>query len=238
MPRKLRFNLVGVPQHIVQRGNNRQAAFFAHEDYLFYLDCLKEAAAKFGGEVHAYVLMTDHVHLLVTPQDPEGASRLMQSVGRRYAQYVNYTYRRTGTLWDGRYRASLIESERYLLICCRYIELNPVRARMVEAPADYRWSSYRHHALGHADPVITDQAQYLALGATEAARRQAYQELCRNQLEPGELKRIREALNLGLVLGDDRFREQIEQALNRSVRVARRGRPTKRMDHEQGTIRH
>jgi len=140
MPRRARLNLPDVPLHIVQRGNNRQPTFFSEDDYVFYLACLRESAERHSCDVHAYVLMTNHVHLLVTPYQPDGASRLMQSVGRRYVQYVNYTYRRTGTLWEGRFKASLVESESYLLTCYRYIELNPVRARMVEDPTEYRWS--------------------------------------------------------------------------------------------------
>jgi putative transposase len=148
MPRTPRLTLPDVPQHVVQRGNNRQATFFAAEDYRLYLDCLREAAAKYGCALHAYVLMTNHVHLLITPSGRQAVARTMQSVGRRYVQYVNYVYRRSGTLWEGRYKSSLVESEGYLLLCYRYIELNPVRAGMVQRPEDYEGSSYRAHAFG------------------------------------------------------------------------------------------
>ena len=148
MARLQRIVVPGQALHIVQRGNNRQAVFFAEEDYLFYLDSLGRAAENTGCQIHAYVLMSNHVHLLVTPQSEEGPSRLMQSVGRSYVRYVNAAYRRSGTLWEGRFKSALIDSERYLLVCSRYIELNPVRARMVERPDDYRWSSYRANALG------------------------------------------------------------------------------------------
>jgi putative transposase len=151
MPRKPRFNLIEIPQHVVQRGNNRQPTFFAEEDYRFYLDCLGEAASKYRCALHAYVLMTNYVHLLVTPGTPEGVSRMMQSVGRRYVQYVNYSYKRSGTLWEGRYKASLVQTEQYLLTCSRYIELNPVRAGMVQHPKDHKWTSYRAHAHGAED---------------------------------------------------------------------------------------
>ena len=146
MPRKSRMYLPTIPCHVVSRGNNRDACFYADEDYLFYLECLGDACDKYAVALHAYVLMTNHVHLLLTPRDELGISRVMQSVGRRYVQYINYTYRRSGTLWEGRHKASLIDADRYLLACYRYIELNPVRANMVVDPADYRWSSYRVNA--------------------------------------------------------------------------------------------
>jgi len=161
MARKPRFNLVGQPQHVIQRGNNREACFYAAQDYRFYLCCVGEAARKFACDVHAYVLMTNHVHLLVTPRAEQAIGNLMQSVGRRYVRYINHVYRRTGTLWEGRYKASLIDSERYLLACYRYIELNPVRAAMVASPAQYRWSSYRCNAVGKTDTLITPHVQYL-----------------------------------------------------------------------------
>ena len=132
MPRKPRFQLLGVPQHVVQRGHNRNASFFAESDYLYYLDALTIAAAKYGARIHAYVLMTNHVHLLITPDREDALSLTMQSVGRRYVRHINKEYRRSGTLWGGRFKSSLIQSERYLLTCSRYIELNPVRAGMVE----------------------------------------------------------------------------------------------------------
>lgn len=150
MPRLLRYALPDVPQHIIQRGNNRQPVFFHADDYRFYLVCLQEAAATQGSAVHAYVLMTNHVHVLLTPRWPTSIAKVMQSLGRRYVQYINTTYHRTGTLWEGRYRASLVDAEPYLLACYRYIELNPVRAGMVQHPEEYPWSSYRWHALGQA----------------------------------------------------------------------------------------
>ncbi len=146
MPRQQRYRLPGVPQHVIQRGNNRQVTFFDNMDYRKYLDCLETAGDKYDCAIHAYVLMTNHVHLLMTPSEPDSISKVMQSVGRQYVQYINWSYKRTGTLWEGRYKASPIESERYLLTCYRYIELNPVRAGMVASPADYAWSSYRHNA--------------------------------------------------------------------------------------------
>ncbi len=142
MPRRPRIQLADHPQHIVQRGHNRAACFFAEEDYRFYLHWLKLGAEKYGCAIHAWVLMTNHVHLLLTPDAPNGISQLMQSLGRRYAQYVNRFYKRSGSVWEGRFKSSLIQAEEYLLTCYRYIELNPVRADMVRDPGEYAWSSF------------------------------------------------------------------------------------------------
>lgn len=143
MPRKARMYLPGVPCHVISRGNNRDACFYSDDDSLFYLTCLQGACQRYGVSLHAYVLMSNHVHLLMTPAREDGISKVMQSVGRRYVQYINMNYRRSGTLWEGRHKSSLVDAEDYVLACYRYIELNPVRAGMVEHPADYRWSSYR-----------------------------------------------------------------------------------------------
>jgi putative transposase len=165
MPRPPRYNVAGVPQHVVQRGNNRQATFLDEADYRVYKDCLRAATDKHGCDVHAYVLMSNHVHLLLTPRQDGGPAKAMQSIGRRYVRHVNDRRGRTGTLWEARYRAALIESEPHLLSCTRYIELNPVRAGMVRDPADYPWSSYRHHALGEPDDVVTDHPPFSGAGA-------------------------------------------------------------------------
>ena len=163
MPRRPRVNLVGYPQHIVQRGHNRAATFFADDDYHCYLHSLKDSATKYGCDIHAYALMTNHVHLLVSPNRADGITRLMQSLGRRYAQYVNRFYKRSGSVWEGRFKASVIDAEEYLITCYRYIELNPVTAGMVSDPADYRWTSYRWHGLGERNELITDHPLYQAL---------------------------------------------------------------------------
>ena len=174
MPRPPPYPLIGVPQHVIQRGNNRQPTFFTQDDFRFYRDCLKEAATNHHCEIHAYVLMTNHVHLLMTPRRTNALAKVIQSLCRRYVQYINSTYQRSGTLWEGRYKVSVIESERYLLMCSRYIELNPVRSGMVADPADYPWSSYPWHALSKSDPLITDHSAYLALGRTNEERHEAY----------------------------------------------------------------
>ncbi len=230
MPRPLRYELADAPQHVIQRGNNRQASFFAPEDYRFYLECLKDAADRHRCAVHAYVLMTNHVHLLITPQAASGIGKVMQSIGRRYVQYINHQYQRTGTLWEGRYKASLIDSGRYLLTCCRYIELNPVRAEMVKHPVDYRWSSYAWHAHGKDDPVVQDHHEYLRLADNTSDRQRAYRELFRSQLGREAVQEIRDSLNQCRVYGGERFKDQIEQALQRTVRPGKPGRPRKAIE--------
>ncbi len=218
MARLPRLVVAGQPLHLIQRGNNRAAIFFADEDYQCYRDALGEASQRFGCAIHAYVLMTNHVHLLITPADERGPARLMQAVGRRYVRYINAHYRRTGTLWEGRYKSALIDSDHYLLACSRYIELNPVRAGLVEDPAQYRWSSYRHNAGGVPDALLTPHALYQALGSPRAERQRAYHALCRTHLDAQTLAAIRRATHDGAVLGRDRFRAQIEAALQRRVR--------------------
>jgi putative transposase len=175
--RQPRLDFPGVPQHVVQRGNNRQPCFVAEEDYARYREDLHEAAAHCGCSIHAYVLMTNHAHLLVTGAATGAVSRMMQRLGRRYVAGFNASYRRTGTLWEGRFKSSLVDSRRYLLTCYRYIELNPVRAAMVADPAAYPWSSYRSNALGNEDGVISPHPVYLALGADAASRQAAYRTL-------------------------------------------------------------
>lgn len=228
MPRRARITVAGVPHHVVQRGHNREATFFADEDYLAYRHSLKEGAQRYHCAIHAYVLMTNHVHLLVTPTSELGLSRLMRYLGSRYVQYVNFVYRRRGTLWEGRYKSSLVDQEQYLLTCYRYIELNPVRANMVEQPQGYRWSSYASHALGKPDDLIDDHSLYLALGNTAETRRAAYRALFRYQLDEAELTDIRTSLNKELAVGAERFKDQIETVLARSVRPGQAGRKKER----------
>ena len=165
MLRRPRLMLPNVPLHLIQRGNNRQVCFVADEDFRFYLDWLKEYADKTGCRIHAYVLMTNHVHLLVSSPSANGVGAMMKALGQRYVQYVNRTYQRSGTLWEGRFRSCLTQDEVYLLSCMRYIELNPVRAGMVVHPGEYRWSSYRCNAQGEADPLISPHSIYAALAS-------------------------------------------------------------------------
>lgn len=217
------FVLSGQPQHVIQRGNNREAIFCAEADYRFYLDKLAAAASRHQCEVHAYVLMTNHVHLLLTPHSKTGIGKMMQMLGRYYVQYYNYCYRRTGTLWEGRYRATLIDTERYLLTCMRYIELNPVRADMVAHPAEYPWSSYRYHALGEPDGLLTAHREYRRLGKSAEERQSAYRQLFRARIAEKTLTEIREATNKAWVLGDERFKRGIEQQLKRRAAPRARG---------------
>jgi putative transposase len=227
MPRRPRLHLPGIPLHIVQRGHNRDARFFAEDDYHAYRHWLGEALAATGCQLHAYVLMTNHVHMLLTPAEPEAVSRMVISLGRRYVQYINRTYRRTGTLWDGRYKSSLVQVDAYLLRCQRYIELNPVRASMVDDPADYRWSSYRANGLGQADALLTAHPVYGELGREIADRLAAYRELFRAELDREAIGDIRLALNQGQPLGGSRFIDSIERATGQRREVRPRGRPRK-----------
>ncbi len=227
MPRRPRIHLPGVPVHLVQRGHNRDACFFADEDLLAYRDWLGEALKKSGCALHAYVFMTNHVHLLLTPPSAQAVAQLVISLGRRYVQYINKTYSRTGTLWDSRYKSSLVHADEYLLLCQRYIELNPVRAAMVSDPALYRWSSYRANGLGQPDDLLTAHALYLGLDENGKERQSAYRSLFRPELDNEALADIRLALNQGQPLGSGRFLDQVERMVGRRCEVRPRGRPAK-----------
>ncbi len=195
MPRLPRYVVPGGPQHIIQRGNNRQAIFAAKGDYTAYLDWLKTAADEFGLRIHAYVLMTNHVHLLASPMEENSIGKTLQSLGRRYVQYFNASYGRTGTLWESRYRATVVDAESYLLSCSRYIELNPVRAAMVKAPGEYPWSSYHQNGLGKANGLITPHELYLRLGRSAEQRQAAYRGLFKQAVPDAMLVAIRDATN-------------------------------------------
>lgn len=223
MARLPRFVIPGQPQHVIQRGNNRQAIFGADADYRYFLDVLSEAADRHRCGIHAYVLMTNHVHLLMTPEDGFGVGKVMQSVGRKYVQYFNRCHGRTGTLWEGRYRATLVDSERYLFSCMHYIELNPVRAGMVEQPAAYPWSSYRCNALGERNDLIDPHPAYLGLGGADGSRQAAYQACLRTVLDVVTADEIREATNKAWVLGDERFKNAVEGRAGRRVEPSARG---------------
>jgi putative transposase len=189
-----------MPQHVIQRGNNRQACFRMAADYGAYAFWLGEIANRYEVQVHAWVFMTNHAHLLVTPKNPEGIPRMMQQLGRRYVRYFNEVYERTGTLWEGRYKSCLIESESYLLHCYRYIELNPVRAAMVNDPADYQWSSHGCNALGMKSKLITPHPLYLALGSTERERLENYRSLFHDPADDDRFNEIRTAMSSGMAL--------------------------------------
>lgn len=224
MARLPRFILPDQPQHVIQRGNNRQNIFRSKDDYQYYLEKLTDAAEKHDCKIHAYVLMTNHVHLLVTPETENGIGKMMQMLGRYYVQYFNKKYNRTGTLWEGRYKATLVDTEHYLLICMRYLELNPVRAKdMVKHPSEYVWSSYSFNALGQDNALITPHLLYKRLGKTEKERQTAYRYLFRSLIPEKTLEEIREATNKSWVLGSMRFKKRMSKKLKRPVESSGQG---------------
>lgn len=227
MPRRQRLQIAGLPVHIIQRGNNRQACFFADEDYLFFLDHLARIAKRFRCALHAYVLMTNHFHLLLSSELKSGPSLLMKFLGQRYVQYVNRTYKRSGSLWEGRFRSSLVQTERYVLGCYRYIELNPVRANMVKHPIEYPWSSYAANATGKPVAWLTPHGEYVALGADDDRRQAAYRGLFAGEIDPQELREIRVSTHGGYAIGSSRFRDEVERTL--ALRATPRG-PGRPMD--------
>ncbi|HEX7640608.1 MAG TPA: transposase [Burkholderiaceae bacterium] len=225
MARLPRYFVKGVPQHIILRGNNREPIFANDEDCLFFKDVLQDAAKRNGLTIHAYVFMTNHIHLLASPATEESIPKTLQSVGRRYVQYFNYCYQRTGTLWEGRYRATIVEAETYLFECMRYIELNPVRAGMVRHPSEHVWSSYRTNAGLAAEPLVKPHRLYRALGASDEARFEAYSALVQMPMDAEMLKTIRDSTNKGWAMGGGRFKSKIETLTDRRVAPLPKGRP-------------
>lgn len=223
MARLPRFVIPDQPQHVIVRGNNRSEIFCADADYRFYLEKLQLACDKHACKLHAYVLMTNHVHLLITPQEEQSIGKSMQMLGRYYVQYYNYTYQRTGTLWEGRYKSTLIDTEAYLLTCMRYIELNPVRAGMVAHPSDYPWSSYRRNALGQPSELVTPHLEYRRLGKTDEERQAEYRLLFKSHIPESSLNEIRDATNKAWVLGNERFKQRIQKQLERRVEPNAKG---------------
>jgi putative transposase len=228
MPRKLRFIIPGMPVHIVQRGHNRSAVFFEDEDYLAYIGWLKQAASRYSCHVHAYVLMTNHIHILATPEDNKGITRMMQYIGRCYVPYINNKYGRSGSLWEGRYKASLVQEEAYLLRCMRYVELNPVRAGMVSGPGDYSWSSHHSNSYGGGgrDDFLDPHVIYQELAGDKVSRQAAYLALFESVESDEALKKINACWQTGVPLGDSRFKAEVETILGRKVGYSRRGRPS------------
>ncbi len=227
MARLPRIAPLGIPQHIIQRGNNQQVCFVCEQDMAFYADLLHEYSSKFLVEIHAWVFMTNHVHLLVTPLTKAAISHLMQSIGRRYVRYFNKEYHRSGTLWEGRFKSCLVQSDHYFLECQRYIELNPVRAGMVSDPADYIWSSYQCHALGKDIQINTPHDEYLRLGNTDKDRQSNYRALFRSHVQAELIGDIRKAVNKGLALGNESVKDEIEELYGQRVKPAVMGRPRK-----------
>lgn len=224
MPRRPRGYLANYTYHIVQRGNNKEACFLEPQNYQFYLELWQEVATKNDVAVHAYCLMTNHIHFLVTPKTETGISKSMQAIGSRYAQYINKHYSRTGTMWEGRHRSSLVQNDRYLLACYRYIEMNPVRAGMVKDPGDYPWSSFLANAWGNESWLIPHSV-YLGLSVDDESRLLQYRQLFQNDIPENDLALIRKAAHYGQPVGDDNFRAHIEQQYGLKLGQMRRGRP-------------
>ncbi len=216
----------------MQRGNNREVCFFNDDDYAVYLDKLKSYSRQHQVSVHGYVLMTNHVHLLMTPKTERGVSQLMQSLGRYYVRYINHAYNRSGTLWEGRYKSTLIDSDNYLLTVSRYIELNPVQAGMVEHPAEYPWSSYHYNALRKPIKLITPHPLYQGLAKTEKTRQEQYTALFEHKIPDYTLEEIRDSINKAWVLGEDRFKLQIEQKTGRRASPNTRGGDRKSEEYQ------
>lgn len=204
MPRLIRSVFPGVALHVVQRGNNRSPCFFADSDRLAYLRFLRESASATGCQIHAYCLMTNHVHLLLTPGEQAACAQMMKRLGQQYVQHVNRIHDRSGTLWEGRFRSSVVASEHYALACYRYIERNPVRARLVERPGDFPWSSYRSNAEGKSDSLIAPHPAYLALGSERALVLRAYCRLFDEIVESSLDDEIRSASRIGCPVGAER----------------------------------
>ncbi|NQZ08271.1 MAG: transposase [Algicola sp.] len=223
MPRSNRHFIPNIPFHVVQRGNNHSICFFNYNDYVAYLAMLKKSAAEQGCKVHALILMTNHVHLLVTPQDKHSISKMMQCLGTNYVLYINRTYGRSGTLWEGRFKAVLVDSERYFFAVSRYIELNPVRANMVNTPADYRWSSFHHNALGIDSSLITPHPLYTNLAMDQEQRLAAYRDLFCEALSDEDILMIRQSTNRGQPIGNESFVAGIEHQFKTKLAKLKHG---------------
>lgn len=225
MARQPRIDLPGFAQHVIQRGVNRETCFYTDDDRRQYLAWLQAAAESFGVSVHAYVLMSNHAHLLVTGSSGGAIGHMMHTLGTRYVRFVNAKHGRTGTLWEGRYKSNLVDSDQYLLTCYRYIELNPVRSGIVKRPGQYRWSSFGCNARGARDELITPHATYLALGTSRTKRALAYRRLFDDVIASADIDAIRKNVNQGKVWGSDDFVSRVQSATGRRVRWTRPGRP-------------
>lgn len=225
MARLPRLTLAGQPHHIVQRGNNGQAIFSTASDYEYLLALLEENAKAMRVAVHAYVLMGNHLHLLATPETAEGVPQLMQALGRSYVRYFNAKQSRTGTLWEGRYRSTLIQPERYLLACMVYMDLNPVRSGLVADPADYPWSSYLHYVGRKVDKRVTPHPLYWGLGNTPFAREHAYADLVHAGIDPRQQQALTDATLSGWALGEPQYVAELQRQTERRVSKSKPGRP-------------
>lgn len=229
MPRTSRVILLNYPHHIIQRGHNRQVVFAGDQDYLHYLQNLKEWKKELGCRVYAYCLMANHIHLIVDPgENVENLARLMKRVSGRQTRYVNKIEGRRGTLWEGRYKSSPIDMDEYLLACCRYVELNPVRARIVDEPGKYRWSSYKYKVGTEPRDWLDEDPSYLGLGSTAEERTERYKEWLEESIPKGEWEIIRQAVRRGQLTGHNRFIEEVAKKIGRRVEFRKQGRPKHR----------
>jgi len=226
MARMPRFFVPGLPLHVIQRGNDRAPIFGGPDDLAFFRECVEHGVRKYDVALHAYVFMTNHIHLLATPGTATSLPKMMQGIGRVYVQYFNWRHRRTGTLWEGRYKAAIVDDERYLLTCMRYIELNPVRAGMVALPAEFQWSSHRANAHAGIDSLIRPHPVYCQLGESTESRQAAYCDLFRSSIAQDELCVIRDATQNAWAMGSAAFREKIAALSRRGERLPL-GRPRK-----------
>lgn len=215
------------PHHVIQLGNNGQAIFREEADYVAFLDWLRAAAKQFKVAIHAYVLLPNQLNLLMTPSDSSGLGRLMQWVGRYYVPYFNRKYNRSGTLWQGRYKATVIDAQHYFITCSRYIEFAPVQSGLVDSPQDYKWSSYPHHTGAKLDPLVTDHPLYWALGNTPFDREAMYKALSEQALTTDEIQLLTDATFKGWVLGSDKFKAGLAKKISRRIVPLKRGRPLK-----------
>ena len=227
MPRLARLLVPGQPHHVIHRGINRQTIFHDDQDFGFWLKTFREASELRSLAVHAYVLMSNHLHLLVSPSSKNDLSETMKSVGLRYTKYYNQRYERIGPLWEGRYRSTVIDSEQYLLECYRYIDLNPVRARIVQSPGEYHWSSYAHHVNARIDPIVSDHQLFWALGNTPFDRERAYSALIDQGITESTQREIIEATNAEWALGSSTFAGKLTESTGRRAEKQKKGRPYK-----------
>ena len=225
MPRGPRPVIPEIPHHIIHRGNNRQQVFFTDKDHSFLIKTIQEAKKEFNCLIYGYCFMKNHIHIIVQPTLMDSLSKMLKLVAGRYTRYINKIYKRTGTLWEGRFKSSPIEQERYLLGCIRYIEMNPVRAKLVKDPRDYRWSSYSKRAFGEDDPILDSDPYYLELGKTSRERREAYRVWFKESFAEDELNHIREGIRRTVPIGSKDFTNKLSQILGRNVVYRPRGRP-------------
>lgn len=225
MPRQARLRIPGLPLHLVQRGHNKAPCFLQERDFRVYLSLVDELSPLYGCAVHAYVLMTNHVHLLLTPERADGASFLMKYLGQRFAQYFNRKYGHSGSLFEGRFRSCIVDSDAYLLSCYRYVEMNPVRAGMVDHPSEYRWSSYHTNAEGRPSDFVVAHPLYVALAENPDERRRLYRSLFEVPEAPDDLRRMREAVNSGTALARESFLVELDERTRARATKRARGRP-------------